>query len=532
MIKALLKKQLLELFSGFVNKEKDSKAQGKGARAGIIVILGFAGISILMMFFSFAYMLSELISDGSGWLYFSVTGLLASLFGIMGSVFLTYNTIYEAKDNDLLLSMPIPPRILLFTRLTGLYLNCLLFEALITVPSFIVYTSTAPFTVTGFAFSLINLFILPFAAVGISLILGWVIALFSSRIRNKSIITVVFSLVFFCVYYLGAMRLNDVINVLVSNAEIIGGIIRKWLFPVYLMGQGSTGDILSFLLYLAILFVFFILVYAVLSRSFFRLATTKRGMKKAEYKEKSVKRASAGLAFFRKELQFFKNTPIYILNCALGSVICILFSIILAVKKELILSAFSVLSGSSPSSYMLICASLLCFFASTNNLTSASISLEGKTLWLLKSVPVDVKDIFFGKLMLHISVTGIPLLISEVIAAFVLKSDIASFLMTAVFSQVFVALCALTGLTVNLIFPKTDWVNETVPIKQSMSVFLSMLAGMLYSIFILLVLLLTGGGLPVIVYFIIYTVVFLSIGALLSFWLVTKGQKKFLSIGN
>ena len=158
MIKALLKKQLLELFSGFVNKDKSAKSQGKGARAGIIVILGIAGISMLMMFFSFAYMLSQLISDGSGWLYFSVTGLLASLFGIMGSVFLTYNTIYEAKDNDLLLSMPIPPRILLFTRLTGLYLNCLLFEALITVPSFIVFVSTAPFTAAGFAFSFINLF--------------------------------------------------------------------------------------------------------------------------------------------------------------------------------------------------------------------------------------------------------------------------------------------------------------------------------------------------------------------------------------
>lgn len=532
MIKALLKKQLLELFSGFVNKDKSAKSQGKGARAGIIVILGIAGISMLMMFFSFAYMLSQLISDGSGWLYFSVTGLLASLFGIMGSVFLTYNTIYEAKDNDLLLSMPIPPRILLFTRLTGLYLNCLLFEALITVPSFIVFVSTAPFTAAGFAFSFINLFIMPFAAVGISLILGWLIALLGSKIRNKSIITVVFSLVFFCVYYLGAMRLNDVINVLVSNAEIIGGIIRKWLFPVYLMGQGSTGDILSFLLYLAILFIFFILVYAVLSRSFFRLATTKRGMKKTEYREKTVKRASAGLAFFRKELLFFRNTPIYILNCALGSVMCILFSIILAVKKELVLSAFAVLTDASPSSYMLICASVLCFIASTNNLTSASVSLEGKALWLLKSVPVDVKDIFFGKLMLHISVTGIPLFIAEVISAFVIKADIVSFVLTAVFSQIFVAVCALTGLAVNLIFPKTDWVNEAVPIKQSMSVFLSMLAGMLYSIFILFVLLLTGGGLPVVLYFIIYTAAFLSIGALLSFWLVTKGQKKFLSIDN
>ncbi len=47
---------------------------------------------------------------GYGWLYYALMGLLALAFGVFGSVFSTYAGLYQAKDNELLLSMPIPPR--------------------------------------------------------------------------------------------------------------------------------------------------------------------------------------------------------------------------------------------------------------------------------------------------------------------------------------------------------------------------------------------------------------------------------------
>ena len=45
---------------------------------------------------------------GMGWLYFALMALLAMLLGAFGSVFNTYSGLYLSKDNDLLLSMPIP----------------------------------------------------------------------------------------------------------------------------------------------------------------------------------------------------------------------------------------------------------------------------------------------------------------------------------------------------------------------------------------------------------------------------------------
>ena len=52
-----------------------------------------------------------------GWLYFTLMGLVAIFLGAFGSVFNTYSSLYLAKDNDLLLSLPIPVRVIIASRL-------------------------------------------------------------------------------------------------------------------------------------------------------------------------------------------------------------------------------------------------------------------------------------------------------------------------------------------------------------------------------------------------------------------------------
>lgn len=45
---------------------------------------------------------------GLDWLYFTLFALVGVLMGVFGSVFNTFSGLYQAKDNDLLLSLPIP----------------------------------------------------------------------------------------------------------------------------------------------------------------------------------------------------------------------------------------------------------------------------------------------------------------------------------------------------------------------------------------------------------------------------------------
>ena len=119
MIKILMKKQLKQLFSGFFVDRKTGKSKSKGAAVfGIVIyitlILGCMG----SMFGSVAYsMCAQLCAVGLDWMYMAMMAMMSLAIGIFGSVFNTYASIYQAKDNDLMLSLPIPVRAILFSRL-------------------------------------------------------------------------------------------------------------------------------------------------------------------------------------------------------------------------------------------------------------------------------------------------------------------------------------------------------------------------------------------------------------------------------
>ena len=64
-----------------------------------------------------------------------------------------------------------------------------------------------------------------------------------------------------------------------------------------------------------------LLIYLLLSVSFIRIATGKRGAAKIKYSEKPMKRSSQGAALLKKEALRFWSSPTYMMNCSLGSII-------------------------------------------------------------------------------------------------------------------------------------------------------------------------------------------------------------------
>ena len=145
MLKALVKKQFMELFQFFFLNRKTGRARSRGAIIGII-----AGFAILMLFLCAVFavlafgMGADLLGQGQDWLYFSLFSLIAMFMGVFGSVFNTYSSLYAAKDNDLLLAMPIPPRKLLASRLIGVYALGLMYEAEVMLPTIIIYWILVP----------------------------------------------------------------------------------------------------------------------------------------------------------------------------------------------------------------------------------------------------------------------------------------------------------------------------------------------------------------------------------------------------
>ncbi len=526
MLKALLKKQILEFFSGFAIKGKDGKSSKAGAKAGAAVLMLFMGFTFLSMFFSVAYMLSPVLESGNQHLYASVFGILSVLMGLMGSAFLTYNTLYAAKDNDMLLSMPVSPSMILFARMAGLYITTLGFQTLVLIPGIIVYFLFSGFSAAVLLKYTISILLLPALSLALAMILGFFIALFASKIRNKSLITVAASLGFIGVYYFVSIRINSIINTFIHHTDEVTAIIKKWFFPFYLFGNGINGDIISFLLFVFVSLSVFIVVFSVLSRTFFRLATVNRGNGKRKYKDKNSRSMSARWAFCKKEVLYFINTPVYILNCSFGSVMVIAAAVVLALKKEAILPLL-IQNGFPPDAVSLVSAIALCFVASSNNISSVSVSLEGRNIYILHSLPCKVNDVFFGKIVLHMIFTGIPLIIGNTVVGIALGADILSLIVRIVFCLLFIYTCAVTGLIVNLLFPKMQWTNETSPIKQSLSSLLGMFSGFVYGLAVMLAGIMTGSIFPEWGFLVCACVVFFVISFVLTRWLTTRGCERF-----
>ena len=85
------------------------------------------------------------------WLYMALMGIVSVTLGVFGSVFNTFSTLYQVRDNDLLFAMPITERSVLTARLSGVYAMGLMYELFVLgsdmfsglptiIPSFIVLT--------------------------------------------------------------------------------------------------------------------------------------------------------------------------------------------------------------------------------------------------------------------------------------------------------------------------------------------------------------------------------------------------------
>ena len=211
-------------------------------------------------------MCGQLAEMGLDWLYFVIMGMMAVFLGAFGSVFNTYSGLYLAKDNDLLLSMPIPVRIIMASRLLNVYLLGLMYSGIVILPVIIVYWCTVPLTAGMSLGGVVLLIVISLFVLALSCVLGWVVAKISLKLKTKSFITVLVSLVFFGLYYFVCFRSQALIGSLLLNAASVGDKIKGSVYPLYLFGRVGCGDGVAMLIVSAVVIALLALVWYIGTR--------------------------------------------------------------------------------------------------------------------------------------------------------------------------------------------------------------------------------------------------------------------------
>lgn len=527
MFRVLLKKQFTEIFKSYFYNPKNNTGRSSRSTVVMFIIFGAAmvfGLGGMFTMLSVA-LCASLHAAGADWMYYAILGLTAMAMGVFGSVFSTYSGLYLAKDNDLLLSMPIPVKYIIASRLAGVYLMGLIYSGTVTVPAFTVYLIFGSLSLKAAVGGIMFILLISVIVLILSCILGWVVAKISLKLKNKSFLSVIISVAFIAGYYFIYFKAREWISALTANAAEYGAKIKGAAYVLYLFGSAGTGDPLTLAIFTLAVVLCAAAVWLILEKSFIKTATSAGAVSGKAYRQKTVKARGVSLALFTKELSRFTSSANYMLNCGFGVIFIAAAAVALFIKGDWVVSALNgIYDGRLTAA---IASFAFCYLVTSIGIASPSVSLEGKSYWITRSMPVSSYQILLSKLQLQLAVSGgasLPLIAAVIVTLRSSPLDAAAFTVAALS---LLPLNALWQMFWSLQAPNLNWTSELIPIKQSVSAVVPLFTGWGYAT--------VGGGIFLLIcYFtgaVICLAAFSLINLLLSFllwrWLKSKGAAKY-----
>lgn len=532
MLKTLLKVNLAGLLHSMFNRNKNKKGRSISSKALVGVFAVFIVACLMISIGSVFYSLAEILRMiGLDWLYFAMISIFIFLFTFVGSVFSSQNLIFNAKDNDLLLSMPIPPFYILVSRILLLFILNMMYGLLIAVPAIAVYFIISGFSaVTLILFIIATLLIIIFSS-SVTGFLGWLIALVSSRFKKNNLIQTVLSLVFFGVYFIFCMNMQGYIEKLIQNGEVIANTIKNYLPPFYYFGIICTEHSPKALIALALISIIpFALACLLISKSFFKITAGKKSALKRKYVEKELKVSSVKSALLRKELSKFFSLPIYVLNSSTGCLMHIIFTGMLVYQGRDIIANIEMMSGGAfdVKSYVpVVISAVIGLCSSMVNTTAVSTSLEGNRINLVRSMPVTSDDFFFAKAAANLVIGTPTLVVCATVLFFVFGVSPLTAALTLATLLLFFAMTTFINLTANICMPRFTWASEAVIIKQSGSVLVGMLSGFAATMVVFIPYFVLADKISANVYLLCAALVCAVVCLIFVIFIKTSGRKRF-----
>ena len=450
---------------------------------------------------------------------------VTSVIVLMTTVFKVKGTIFGFRDYDMVMSLPVSTGEIVASRVILLYNINLTFVLMLMIPMMIAYGILADPEISFYVIGAMSIFFIPMVPIVLASVLGTIITYASTKFRRSNTVSIIISFVVLIAFMALSFTINDSGEELVNMSRMLTEKVNS-IYPLAAMYSSAVckSDIVAFLLFAGISLVAFFLYSAVIGKIFKKVnsdVTVGRFM--ANYKMGEIKTSSPLKALYIKELRRFFSSSIYVLNTGFGIVLLTLGSI------ALLFIDFERIVGGAEAAEMLkqYVPMFVSFCIITSGTSSASISLEGKNLWIIKSLPVTTKTIFLSKVLVNLTVTA-PAVLDSILISILLQLGLLEGVILFLVSAVCSLFISLLGLWVNLRFPVLDWTTEIIVVKQSASTIIVLFAGMAAVALQFAALLLLGSMGQA--YF-IYLCLMLLIDFALYQSLMKNGAKRFRSIG-
>ena len=486
---------------GGKDKNGNLKSVPKGKIIGFGLLYAFLALVFLGLIFSMAAPVAMILLPlGGENLYFGIFMLLSITFIFVFSIFETKSELYECKDNELLLAMPIRPRDIVISRICVVLIYNYIEQLIFMLPVIACYMIFGG-SIFGFFGSVYVFLTLPIIATVLAMGVGYAVHLLSHKLaRFRNLIIMLISLGFLALYFIGYTLLMENMEGILENLENNFEAIAQNYSFVSMLGSVATLNPIAVLLYTVSFLLLTSLTIYVISKKYLKLITSTVNAKKAVYVAKELKGKNQFFAFTKKEFLKFISSPSYMLNAGLAYIFQIAAAILIAVLgpglfaiDPQMLTDFGLDMDSFIKMSVPIFISILVITESMSMISASAVSLEGKNLWILKSMPVSPKTVLLAKAMPQIILSVAFSLVSGLIAAIGIGAGVVETLFFILIPMSFGILTSFIGIITNVLLPKLEFVNEVQVIKQSAATFVSMMVNMLLGVLVMVVTLLSVG---------------------------------------
>ncbi len=463
-----------------VGKKKNKETiKDKLGRLFVLVILTLTMMALFGMYAGI--IIGPLKQVNMEHVVITIFGLVSTILVFIQGVYRAQGVLFDAKDSDMLFSMPIKKSTIFASRLIKLITFQYVWNIIIMLPVFLVYAIFIKPAFTFYLTAIIMLITLPIIPTILASVLAYIIQSISSRFKMKKAVQMIGTIVFTVIVFIFSFNMQDYLENIASKAQTINDIIIKIYYPLGIYDQCIIDfNIVKLgLLLIANLVIVGIYIF-IFSHSYYKIISRlSEKHSKSNYKMKALKTSTALGALTKKELKRYFTSPVYVMNTIFGPIMLIIGSVYAVVSSkgfiEQIPKEFGDIMGFLPKVLMIF----IMFTLSIATTTSSSISLEGKTFWLTKSLPVSEKKIFISKIMVNLIITIPFAIVSSILLAIVFKFKILDIFYCIATSIIVPLLVSILGLVVNLKYPKMDAISDTAVVKQSMSSMISVYSGLL-----------------------------------------------------
>ena len=460
-----------------INTKNDSKA------AKVVLPLFLAAI-IMGTFFGYSMSLITALKDQHNeYIVLTIFGAAVSFLTLWEGIYKSPNLLFKCKDDDLLFSLPIERRTVLFLRIFKFYLFEILFNGLFFLPSVIAYAVAVNPHFSFYLISFIALLLLPIVPILLSSIIGFFTTSLSSRFKKKNIVQIIVAFAFILFIMFFSYSSESMVNTIVSKSERINTLVTTYYYPVgAYIKLINNFNILELLLYIVIHIFIMYIVISFLGKIYFNINTKMVSSKSSGKGNYKIVTSSPIKSIVKKESKKFISSPVFVTNSAFGLVLFVFACVYISIRFNSILGSITTeemgFDVSSIANYIpLLLYALICFCTLLSSITSSMISLEGKSFYILKSIPVKPSTIVFAKVLTAVLIIIPFILIGDIVMFIRFNFNIIEILLILLASIILPFVSEIIGILINLKYPKMDARNDTEVVKQSTSTAVAVLLG-------------------------------------------------------